>query len=91
MRIEWEGAPGTTRLEGANVDMGNGVVVELATVGQGYPHTWGVWGVRIDGKIYREPRDLRDAGPLEPGPFRDWVEQEAERAAAKARAGEVSA
>lgn len=90
MRIEWEGTPGTPRLEGANVDMGNGVVVELATVGEGHPHTWGVWGVRIDGVLYREPRDL-DPEPLKPGPFRDWVEQEAERAAVKARAGEASA
>lgn len=78
MRITWEGTPGG-KLDGANVDMGNGVLVELATLEETYPHSWGVWGIRINGVLYREPRDLSPE-VLEPGTFRDWIEQETERA-----------
>lgn len=82
MRIEWQGTPGGKMLDGANIEVGDGVVIELATLTEGYPHTWGVWGVRIDGNLYREPRDLTPE-PLAAGPFREWIEAETERAVAR--------
>jgi hypothetical protein len=77
--IEWEGTPGGS-LQGANVRIDACTVVELATLDEYPPYGWGVWGIRIDGSLYREPRDL-DPEPLGDGPFCRWVEHECEGAA----------
>ena len=50
-----------------DVDLGNGVVLSLCLTEYAQP---GVWSVKIDGREYREPRDLADE-PIYPGPFRD--------------------
>jgi hypothetical protein len=59
----------------ADVDLGHGVVVELTADWQG--ENWEVWGVRLDGHLYREPRDLVGER-LQDGAFRSWLEHETE-------------
>ena len=57
--------------DGANIELHPGVYLELAREENG---GWSVWGIRIDGKLYREPRDLTGE-PLHEGPFRARVEE----------------
>lgn len=59
----------------ADVELGYGVVVEFTADWQGL--NWEVWGVRIDGHLYREPRDLIGES-LEDCRFRSWLESETE-------------
>lgn len=78
MNIEWEGTPGK-HLEGANITVAPGVIVELATLNDDQPYGWGVWGVRIDGVLYREPRNLNPE-PMHDTPFRRLIEEHLESA-----------
>lgn len=79
MRIEWTGTPGK-RLDGADIHISHNVVVELATLNEDYPYGWGVWGVRIDDNLYREPRDM-EPEPLADGPFLTMIEEACQQAA----------
>lgn len=55
---------------GADLTLLPGVTLQLARDDSG--SGWSVWGIKIDGKLYREPRDLTGE-PLHEGPFLDLV------------------
>lgn len=73
--------------DGADVDLGNGIVLEFATVGQDGRAGWGVWGVRIDGQLYREPRDM-EPEPMREGTWREMLNERAPILRADADASE---
>lgn len=58
----------------ADADVGHGVVVEMVRANDA--EQWEVWAVRIDGTLYREPRDL-NGEPLNPGPFSEALDRAA--------------
>lgn len=65
---------GSPNVVSADVAMGQGVVL-LFVRGLGADGPWEVWGVKIDGVMYREPRDLV-GDDLHPGPFSGWLDAE---------------
>jgi hypothetical protein len=67
-------------VQGLDVTVCDGVIVQFASLnedGTGF----GVWGVEIDGHLYREPRDLSPE-PMQKGPWLTLLEQ-----AVKAKGG----
>lgn len=56
----------------ADVDMGHGVVVELVRGNDA--EQWEVWGVRLDGTLYRESKTL-EGEPLQFGPLSDALDR----------------
>jgi hypothetical protein len=61
----------------ADVTLCENVVLELVGgLHDGESDSWEVWGVRIDGQLYREPRDL-EGDRLAYGPFFQWLDRQA--------------
>lgn len=61
-----------------NVKLTDSVTLELVRVyrdddGEPIPDNWEVWGVRIDGRLYREPNQALEGDTLREGPFEQWL------------------